>query len=128
MFAITSVNAGLFGILYVALSYLVAHTRRTGGVSLGYGEDRRLTRRGRAHGNFSEYVPIGLILLALTEAQGAPAVALHALALCLLAGRLLHGWAFIGPRLNRRFRVVGMILTLSALLLASLGLLLHALL
>lgn len=47
----------------------------------------------RVQGNCAEYAPIGLLLLALTEAQGAPSLAVHALGLMLLAGRILH---FIG--------------------------------
>ncbi len=44
------------------------------------------------HGNFAEYVPFALVLLALAELSGAHWAGVHALGLSLLAGRLLHAY------------------------------------
>ncbi|MFY0635752.1 MAG: MAPEG family protein [Vannielia sp.] len=127
MFAVTSIYAGLLAIFFVGLSYSVTVRRRTKGISLGDGDDSRMRALTRAQGNCAEYAPLGILLLALSEAQGAPAIALHLLGIALLAGRLLHARALLGPRMSLPFRVSGMVLTFSALLLMGLGLLFHAL-
>jgi len=127
MFAITSIYAGLLGLLFVSLSYLVTVSRRSQLVSIGDDGDRRLKHRIRAQGNCAEYAPIGLLLIALTEAQGAPGIAVHLLGLTLLAGRVLHAVAFLGTRMNIPVRIAGMVLTFSALFFSSAGLLLHGL-
>ena len=84
-------------------------TRATGG----------LLRRIRVHGNFAEYVPLALFLMALAELQGLPPLILHALGLSLLAGRALHAFGVPRPPEDYRFRVAGMGLTFAVLLTAA---------
>lgn len=69
-FPITSLFAAGFALALVALSIPISLRRVEVGVMIGQGEDGVLRNRIRAHGNFIEYVPLGLILLALAEAQG----------------------------------------------------------
>jgi len=89
--------------------------------------DNSLLKRMHAQGNFIEYVPFRLILLALVEFSGAPALAVHLLGLMLLIGRALHAWGFSASPPVMDGRVFGMILTLTMILLSALGLLLHTL-
>jgi len=96
MLPITSLYAGLLALVFLALSWRVIAFRRGNQVSLGDGESKDLRQRNRAHGNFAEYAPLGLIILACVELQGAPALAVHALGLMLFLGRLLHAIAFWG--------------------------------
>ena len=125
MFAITSIYAGVLGLFFVGLSYAITITRRKLAVSLGDGGDERLQRQVRAQANCAEYLPLGLILLALAEAQGAPAIALHLLGLGLLAGRLLHAAAFLGAAMSLPLRIAGMVLTFLTIAATAAGLLLH---
>lgn len=67
---ITSLFAAGFALALVALSIPISLRRVEVGVMIGQGEDGVLRNRIRAHGNFIEYVPPGLILLALAEAHG----------------------------------------------------------
>lgn len=127
MFAVTSIYAGLLGLLFIALSTAVVTVRRSAQVSLGDAGNAQLQRRIRAQGNCAEYAPLGLLLIALAEAQGAPAMAIHALGICLLLGRLLHARAFLAPKMNLNLRIAGMVLTFTSITFAALGLLLHAL-
>ena len=55
---ITAFYASLLGICYLYLSFLVIGVRRKNQISLGDGGNEDLKRLSRAHGNFSEYVPI----------------------------------------------------------------------
>ncbi len=76
----------------------------------------------RAQGNFAEYAPFGLFLLALVELFDAPNIAVHLLGLMLLSGRLLHAWGFSASPPVMNGRVLGMILTLTMILFSALGL------
>ena len=54
------------------------------------GDDPILLRRIRAQGNFIEYVPLALIVLALCEYRGVPGNWLYTIAALLVLGRALH--------------------------------------
>ncbi|MDZ7790250.1 MAG: MAPEG family protein [Xanthomonadales bacterium] len=98
-FTITMFYAGLLGLVFLALAFRVVSLRRRLKVGLGSGGHEELDRAVRTHANFSEYVPLALVLLALVEAgTAAPVWTVHLLGLVLLLGRLLHG--FLG--LNRQ--------------------------
>ncbi len=113
--AITGLYAAPLVLIYLVLTIRVITYRRSAKVSLGDGDDPALRARIRAHGNFAEFAPLGLILLLIAEVQATSAVWLHVLGCLLLAGRLLHGVNFsFGLRLMP-LRVGGMILTLLAL-------------
>lgn len=115
MLTVTPIYAGLVALVYLALSVNVIRTRRALGIGFGTGEQKLLERRIRAHGNCAEYAPFGIVLLALAEAAGLAALAVHLLGIALLAGRLLHGWALSSLAPRPPARVGGMILTLSML-------------
>lgn len=125
MLTITPIYAGLAGLIFFAISLRVSLRRLTSQVSIGAGEDKELTQRIRIHGNFAEYVPMILILMALAEFQGMPPLATHLAGVVMIAGRLAHltgmKTARTGPA--RRFAAVS---TYLLILLLSLGTLLHA--
>jgi uncharacterized membrane protein YecN with MAPEG domain len=127
MLSITSFYAALVALVFLILSARVILYRNRNRLSLGDEGDRELLKRIRAQGNCAEYAPIGLILLALAEVQGAPALAVHALGLTLLAGRAIHGWGFSRSDIALRPRVLGMVLTLIMIGVSAMGLLLHGL-
>ena len=87
---ITAVYASLLAILYIVLSYRVAQRRMRFQVGLGTGQNTELERAVRIHGNFAEYVPFTLLLLAFLEAGGGPAWAVHVAGAGLLVARGLH--------------------------------------
>lgn len=126
MLTITSIYAGLLGLMYLALTIRTIRGRLKNSVSIGDDGDKELGYRVRAHGNFAEYAPIGVVFLALIEIQGAPAIALHALGLCLFVGRLAHAYSFASYPPKMKPRQLGMMLTMTMLLASSLGLLAHA--
>jgi uncharacterized membrane protein YecN with MAPEG domain len=113
--SIVPVYAAVLGILYLALTFAVIRNRYRLKVSLGDGGDERLNRIIRGHGNFAEYVPISLLLLAFAEIGGAGAVIMHLGGALLLSGRLLHGYALALTPRNILARRYGMILTLASI-------------
>jgi len=87
---ITTLYAALLTILWVALANRVATMRRREKIGIGHGDSRPLRRAIRVHANFSESVPLTVVMMALVEAGGAPAWGLHAAGAAILLGRLMH--------------------------------------
>lgn len=107
---VSTLFIGLFALLQVPMTIMVGYRRAQTEIPFLDGGDTTLLRRMRAHGNFTETVPMVLLAMAFAEAQGLPESWLWAGGLCLLAGRLLHAYwtlahAWGGPR------AVGMVLT-----------------
>ncbi|MGX0877108.1 putative membrane protein YecN with MAPEG domain [Roseovarius sp. MBR-154] len=125
--SVTPLDAGLLGLLFVILSLRVIAARSTAQVSLSDGGDTLLIKRIRVQGNCAEYAPMGLILLAMTELQGAPRWVVHLLGLMLLAGRVLHAVGLGHTPQIILFRRGGMALTFAMLILAALASIGHAL-
>lgn len=116
---IVPIYAAIFAILFVALSIRVIGARRIARVALGAGGNSALERRIRVQGNFAEYVPLALILFAFIELQGWSRWLVHALCVCLLAGRLLHAYGVSQDPEDFRIRVTAMVLTFTSLLTAA---------
>ena len=89
---ITLIYAGLLVLWFLALSYRVVQ-KRGHGISLGDGGDADMLRRIRGHGNFAEYVPFALLMIAMLEQGGLSKMVIHALGATLVLARLLHGIA-----------------------------------
>ncbi|MDJ0638982.1 MAG: MAPEG family protein [Paracoccaceae bacterium] len=112
---VTTLIAGLLGLLTLLLAARVILRRRSVGAAFGDGGDRELKRRIRALGNCAEYAPIGLILLGLLELRGTAGWWLWLWGGVLLVGRVIHGIAFSFAGAPMNLRVFGMVLTLIAL-------------
>ena len=115
MMQATALWAALLAPVLMWLSIRVIGQRRRGRVAIGAGGDAMLERAIRAQGNFAEYVPFALLLLALAEAGGTPAPVIHLLGAVLLAGRIAHGWGIARTPEDFRFRVGGMMATFSVI-------------
>lgn len=111
--------AALLALLFVALSIRTLRLRRRLRIGIGDAGNEQMLRAMRVHSNFAEYVPLTLFLIYLAEVQGAHALFIHALGLCLLAGRLSHAYGVSQANENYTFRVVGMSMTFASLISAS---------
>ncbi len=111
---LTSLFAAAFAVALVALSFPISLRRMKVNILLGEGADETLRQRIRAQGNFTEYVPLSLIVLGLVEVHGAPAWMVLAIGGALGLGRLLHAVGML--RSSTPLRGFGMILTYLALL------------
>ncbi|KPF67356.1 glutathione metabolism protein [Bosea sp. AAP35] len=125
---VVPVYAAVLALLFVVLSLAVIKARRTGRVAIGVSEDRALERRVRVHGNFAEYTPLALLLLAMAEWRGAPPLLLHLLCLLLLLGRASHAWGVSHADEDLRFRTAGMIATFLTIIVTALTLIVQAVL
>jgi uncharacterized protein len=126
MLTITPIFIALFAVIQVPITGLVGYRRFQTGVPFLDGGDQTLMRRMRAHGNFTETVPMSLLALAAAELTAVPHWLLWSGGIALLVGRLLHFATLMrsewGPG-----RAIGIILTLISMggfgLLALIGML-----
>lgn len=108
--AITILFVGLFALIQIPLTVMVGFRRVQTGIQFFDGGDEALLRRMRAHGNYTETVPMVLMAMAAAELSGLPSWALWAGGICLLVGRLMHA-AILVTRGWGHPRAVGMIMT-----------------
>ena len=121
--SITATYASLLALLFIGLSVRTLLLRRSLRIPVGDGNNAMLLRAMRVHANFSEYVPLALIVIYLCEITTRSVVLIHVLGLCLLAGRIIHALGVGQTRENYRYRVAGMTLTFISLGIAALILL-----
>ncbi|SRR5690554_255306 len=116
---ITMLYAGLLAVLFIIWSLNVVRLRVQDQVGLGSGKSLRLAAAIRIQGNFVEYVPLALLLLALMEWHGAPAPLLHSLGVVLLVGRIIHGIGLMQSAGKSAGRMLGTLATFAVLLLQA---------
>lgn len=105
---ITSLYAAIGGVMNVGLVMNVVRNRWRSKTSIGNPkDDYGLERAIRAHGNFSEFVPLGLILLFLVEGTGASATTVHAMGSLWIICRLAHIYGITAYKGANAFRFVG---------------------
>ncbi|MFM5813121.1 MAPEG family protein [Aeromonas dhakensis] len=107
MMHITLIYAGLLGLLFLLLSFWVVKRRAQFKVMIGEGEAPEMLAAIRAHGNFAEYVPLTLLLMALCELAGGGAFWLHLGGVLLLVGRILHAIGIQIPKAPNMPRLFG---------------------
>ncbi len=123
LFAVTGLYAAIMALLYVFLSGRIRPLRYKHSAGIGDGGSDELARAIRVHGNFAEYAPFALLLLALGEANGAPAWIIHALGIALVISRSGHAFALTRSVRGTKLRVASMATTFAVLTLAAVVLL-----
>ncbi len=116
MLFVTSTIAAFLTIIFIQLSFAVINLRRKNKVGLGSGGHEELERAIRAQGNFAEYVPIGVILIACLELNGAPWWLVLIPGVTLIIGRLIHAKGINTPPPDFSKRVLGMKFTFFTLI------------
>ena len=114
---LTTIFASLFTFIYLFLSFRVGYFRGSPVMRLIFKmgheiNEKKLNRNVRSHGNFSEYVPIFLILLLILEIKNeTPFLYLLTICLIFLYGRLAHAICFSFYEFNPFLRISGMLCT-----------------
>jgi uncharacterized membrane protein YecN with MAPEG domain len=125
MLIITAISASVLTALFLKLALNVISLRTKNKISIGDGGNEDLNRAIRAHGNFAEYTPIALILLACLEFNNCWRLVVLALAIAFIAGRIIHARGIVENESDFKKRILGMKLTFFSLaILAALNLLL----
>ena len=113
------VFSSLFAVLFVLLSINVIRARRRHKVGIGTGRNKSVERAMRVHANFAEYVPFSLLLIALLELNKANSLLVAGLCSVLLVGRLVHAFGVSMENERFAYRVSGMVMTFSVILIAG---------
>ena len=116
MLLVTSIIAAVLTGIFIKLSFAVIGLRRKNKVGLGSGGHDDLERAIRAQGNFAEYVPFGIILIACLELNGAPWWLVAIPGVTLVAGRLIHAKGINIPPPDFSKRIMGMKFTFMTLI------------
>jgi len=117
---------GLHLILLLVLSILVVNQRRKHQVVLGDADIPELAQAVRAFGNATEYVPGGLIAIAVLAMAGAAPLVVHAVGLTLLVGRVAHAVGLSRHGGSSILRSAGVIATWLAYILGGVALVFYA--
>jgi len=113
---IVPIYAAILSFLFVFLSIRTIRLRRSLKIGIGHANSEKMLRAMRVHSNFSEYVPLSLILLFFLEMQNANNVILHGLCSLLVLGRCLHAYGVSQEKERFVFRVSGMAMTFTTIL------------
>ena len=111
--------SGLLILLLVGLAFRVIANRRRHRVLFGDGGVQQMTVATRAFGNAAEYIPAGVAALILLALLGYQTWVIHAVGAVLFAGRLIHGVGLSHGKGPGPSRMIGMVLTLLALVAAA---------
>jgi uncharacterized membrane protein YecN with MAPEG domain len=107
VFHVTALYASILAIAGIVLSIIVSTKRGKYGVSIGDGGHPELALWIRKQGNFCEYVPLAILMMALAEADGMPATWLHVIGILLLVSRLIHVLGLKVDKPNEPLRIAG---------------------
>ena len=104
----TGLYAALLGLMQIVLAIRVIRQRLGSRTDIHDAPDAYTARVIGAHGNFTEYVPIALILTGLAELSPGGAWSVHLLGGLLLVSRLSHAFSmFLDYLPARAFGVLG---------------------
>ncbi len=118
---ITAFYAGLLTLIVVALGFQIGPMRLRTGISILHGDDMELATRIRRHGNFTENVPLALILIGALELNGASAGLLHGLGAALVLARIAHPIGLRHDNVRHPLRGIGAGATLLVMVIAALA-------
>lgn len=116
---VTALYASLLALVFLGLSFNIIRLRRLLRVGVGDGGEKELSKAIRIHGNFSEYMPLALILLAAYELAGADSMWLHIIGATLVIGRILHAIGLSKTIGTSSQRFIGMVSTFLVLLILA---------
>ena len=115
------ITSSLLCFIYIYLTYLVIQCRYTQKVAYLVNDDKAFIAKFRAHANFNEYVPLGLVLLAISAYLDLNIFFYAILCVTFVLGRVVHAYGLINqePKRNFKARRAGMGLTLLSLIFSA---------
>lgn len=116
---ITGLYAGILGFLGLVLASRVVQHRQRHRIDLGDRGNEEMQRAMRVFGDFTEYVPMILLLIGFGEMLGGHKWMTHALGASLVVARLLHAYGLSRTSGTSLGRLLGVTLTWIALLVSS---------
>ena len=112
MFSISVLFTIIFIIFYLVLTIFTIKIRKSTRIAYGDGNNKKLIRAIRAHGNFFEFTVFFIISSFLIEALDGDAIYLLIVNILFVLGRVSHAYSMFKEKLQ--FRGIGMMITLFA--------------
>ena len=122
---VTPLVTAVLALIYVALSFAVIGRRLQSKIGFGDGGDRELSTAIRVHANFIEYVPLSILLFWFIETVLFDSDIVAVLGLVLVVARILHIVGMRNPRQYMVLRQVGIVATLSVIVIAAIRIIWH---
>jgi hypothetical protein len=119
MLPITALYAGILALIAIVLSIQVGRMRLRKGIAILHGSDMELAQTIRRHANFTETVPLALILLGILELNGGGTTLLHSLGIALVIARVIHPIGLVHDNLRSPLRGIGALATTLVTLIAA---------
>jgi uncharacterized protein len=116
---VTSLYAGILGLMLIGVAFPAGMLRGKLNVSVGDGGNPALLLAMRRHANFVEWVPLALILIGSLELNHVRPAAIHALGAALVAARLSHALGIKTETMKSPARFIGAMLTMLIVLISS---------
>jgi len=116
---ITAFYAGLLALIVIALGVRIGVMRGSTGISILHGDNMVLATHIRRHANFTEAVPLALILIAFLELNGASTGLLHGLGIALVVARIAHPFGLHHDNMRSPLRGIGAGVTVLVTLIAA---------
>jgi uncharacterized membrane protein YecN with MAPEG domain len=117
MFSISVLFTIIFIIFYLVLTIFTIKIRKSTRIAYGDGNNKKLVKAIRAHGNFFEFTVFFIISSFLLEALDADAIYLLVVNILFVLGRVSHAYSMFKEKL--KFRALGMMTTLFIYILNS---------
>jgi uncharacterized membrane protein YecN with MAPEG domain len=125
MINLTGLYAVPLALMMIGLSAHVSVMRGKTNTSILDGGNMALAERIRRHGNFVEYVPMAVLLMAFAESSGTAAVWVHSAGLTLVAGRILHPLGLFHDKAVTFARIAGGSLTWLSMLICMINIVIN---
>jgi len=116
MLIVTSLFCAVLTFIFMRLSFQVVSIRKHTQLWLRPDGNEALERAIRAQTSFITYVPIGVVMVACLELNGAPWYLLVFMAMFLVIGRVLYIAGVTDPNCTEKKRNLGIAFTFAALL------------
>lgn len=113
---ITGLYASVLALLFIFMSALVIKLRLQHKVGIGDGGVSPLAKAIRVHGNFAEFVPFAIVLMAIYEINGGTDTALHVAGVILVISRISHLLGLLKTKGSSLPRVIGVLATYGIIL------------
>jgi len=116
---ITGFYIAIFALVQAAMVVWIAKSRYKEKVALGNGDSDLVEVRSRVYGNFTEVVPLAILLMLIAELGGAPIWVIHWMGGLMIISRLSHAKGLLTPPRYGAYRMAGMLLTMAVFLIGA---------
>lgn len=123
---ITGIYAAILALMLVFLSANVIKKRFKFKVGIGAGGNHELEKAIRVQANFTEHVPLAIILIGICELNNVHDFVVHGLGITLVIGRILHVIGLTKSSASSNARALGMVMTFTVLIVGASALLMRS--